>query len=101
VPAKEFFESLPGEVEPEKIVGLNHSYLFQVAGEGSWLVDVRDGAVAVTEGWDGEADATISTSSEVFERLASGKQNPATAYMTGKLKVSGDLNAALKLQKLF
>jgi putative sterol carrier protein len=31
----------------------------------------------------------------------SGEQNPTAAYMTGKLKVKGDMSAALKLQKLF
>jgi len=101
VPAKQFFDELEGEVEPDKIRDVNQSYLFDVAGEGRWLVEVRNGSLKVTEGWEGEADATISTSSETFDRIASGKQNPMTAYMTGKLKVSGDLGAALKLQSLF
>ena len=102
--AKQFFDELPGQVEPAEIAGINHSYLFVVTGEGRWLVEVRDGAVTVTEdfqGADGDADATISTSSEVFERLVAGSQNPMTAYMTGKLKVSGDVGAALELKKLF
>ena len=30
-----------------------------------------------------------------------GEQNPTTAFMTGKLKIDGDMGAALKLQKLF
>ena len=34
-------------------------------------------------------------------KLASGKQNPMTAYMTGKIKVKGDMGAATKLQKIF
>lgn len=101
MPAKQFFDELEAEVEPEKIQGVNHSYLFEIVGEGRWLVDVRDGGLTVSEGWEGEADTTISTSSEVFERIAAGSQNPLTAYMSGKLKVSGDINAALKLQKLF
>src|SRR5439155_1473628 len=32
---------------------------------------------------------------------AGGEQNPTSAYMTGKLKVKGDMGAAMKLQKLF
>ena len=48
-----------------------------------------------------DADVTIRTSPETFSALASGEQNPTTAYMTGKLKVEGDMGAALKLQKLF
>ena len=101
MPAKQFFDALERDVEPEKIQGLNQSYLFDVAGEGRWLVEVRAGSLKVTEGWEGGADATFSTSSETFDRIASGEQNPMSAYVAGKLKVSGDVNAALKLQTLF
>ena len=47
------------------------------------------------------ADCTISTSQEVFEKIIAGEQNPTSAYMTGKLKIKGDMGAAMKLQKLF
>lgn len=98
--AREFFETLEARADERKIRGIDHSYLFDIDGEGQWLVEVRNGTVRVTEG-PGEADVTISVSGEVFERLASGAQSPLTAYMTGKLKVSGDTGAALKLQKIF
>jgi len=101
VNAREFFAALPGQAEPEQLAGIEHSYLFEVAGEGSWLVEVRDGTLTVSEGWQGPAGTTIATSSETIARLVAGTQNPMTAYMNGKLKISGDLNAALKLQKLF
>ena len=59
-----------------------------------------DGNVSVTEG-GGDADAVIATSEETFEKMVSGDQNPTSAYMTGKLKLKGDMGAAMKLQKLF
>ena len=34
-------------------------------------------------------------------KIAGGEQNPTSAYMSGKLKVSGDMGQAMKLQKLF
>jgi putative sterol carrier protein len=49
----------------------------------------------------GDADVTITTSAETFEKIRNGEQNPTTAYMTGKLKIKGDMGAAMKLQKLF
>ena len=54
----------------------------------------------MTEG-GGEADTTITTSEETMMAVISGEQNPTTAYMTGKLKIKGDMGAAMKLQKLF
>ena len=101
MPARSFFAGLEARVDETQLAGLDQSYLFDVEGEGKWLVVIRDGKLAVSEDGDGQADVTITTSSETFDKLAAGKQNPATAYMTGKLKVSGDLSAALKLQKLF
>jgi len=97
---REFFETLPTRVDTAKTAGMNNSYVFDIDGAGTWKVDVQDGNVSVTEG-AGDADATISTSEETFDKLVSGEQNPTSAYMTGKLKVKGDMGAAMKLQKLF
>jgi putative sterol carrier protein len=98
--AREFFDTLESRVDPSKTAGMNNSYLFEIDGAGTWKVDVQDGSVNVTEG-GGDADVTISTSEETFEKMVSGEQNPTSAYMTGKLKVKGDMGAAMKLQKLF
>jgi putative sterol carrier protein len=76
------------------------SYLFVIDGAGTWHVDVDDGKVTVSED-GGEADCTITTSAETFGKIANGEQNPTAAYMSGKLKVSGDMGQAMKLQKLF
>jgi putative sterol carrier protein len=100
VAAKEFFDTLESKADPAKLAGMSNSYVFDIEGEGQWHVDVRDGKLAVTEG-GGEADATITTSGETFEKIVAGDQNATTAYMTGKLKIKGDMGAAMKLQKIF
>jgi putative sterol carrier protein len=97
---REFFESLPGRVPADRIAGMNNSYVFDIEGAGTWKVAIADGAIEVTEG-GGDADVTISSSEESFEKIVAGEQNPTTAYMTGKLKIKGDMGAAMKLQKLF
>ena len=100
--ARAFFEGLPARAGTAKLDGLNHSYRFEIDGDGSWNVRIHAGHVVVTEGdANGVADATIRASRDVFDRIVSGAQNPATAYMTGKVKVEGDLGAVLKLQRLF
>jgi putative sterol carrier protein len=98
--ASDFFDTLASRADASKLAGMNNSYAFDIEGEGQWLVTVADGALTVTPG-GGEADATISTSGEVFDKIVSGEQNATSAYMTGKLKIKGDMGAAMKLQKLF
>ena len=98
--AREFFEGLESRIDPSKTAGMTNSYVFEIDGAGAWKVDVQDGSVSVTEG-GGDADATISASEETFNQIAAGDLNATTAYMTGKLKVKGDMGAAMKLQRLF
>ena len=98
--AREFFDSLEGRADASRTAGMTNSYLFDIEGAGKWTVRVDDGKVTVQEGGE-DADAVITTSEATFEKIVSGEQNPTSAYMTGKLKVKGDMGAAMKLQKLF
>lgn len=65
---------------------------FDIEGEGAVMVDdsgVRAG--------DEEADVTLSADPETFQGIMSGDTNPTSAFMTGKLKVDGDMGMAMKL----
>jgi putative sterol carrier protein len=97
---QEFFQTLPSRADMSKTAGMNNSYAFDIEGAGQWTVKVENGSVEVVDG-AGEADVTISASQEIFEKIIAGEQNPTSAYMTGKLKLKGDMGAAMKLQKLF
>ena len=97
---QEFFETLPSRADTSKTAGMNNSYAFDIEGAGQWTVKVEDGSIRVVDGLD-DADVTISASQEVFQKIVAGEQNPTSAYMTGKLKLKGDMGAAMKLQKLF
>ena len=97
---QEFFANLESKTDTEKTAGMSNSYVFDIEGVGEWKVDVDDGKVTVAEG-GGDADVVISTSQETFEKIIAGDVNPTSAYMTGKLKIKGDMGAAMKLQKLF
>jgi putative sterol carrier protein len=96
--AREFFESLADRANGHNTT-LTANYVFVIDGAGTWTVNVDKGHVSVTEG-DHGGDCTISASERTFERILDGKQNPLTAYMTGKLKVKGDVGAAMKLKEL-
>jgi putative sterol carrier protein len=99
--AREFFDTLEARsADSTKAAGLNATYQFDIDGAGKWIVRVENGKVSVQEG-AGEADTTISASEDTFVKIVNGHQNPTSAFMMGKLKVSGDLSNAMKLQQLF
>ena len=99
--ARQFFETLEARAGgSSKAAGLNATYLFDIDGAGKWTVRVENGRVSVEEG-EGDAETTISASEDTFMKIVNGEQNATSAFMMGKLKVSGDLGNAMKLQQLF
>jgi putative sterol carrier protein len=99
--AREFFESLETRgADSSKAAGLNGTYLFDIDGAGKWTVRVENGKPTVTEG-ESDAATTISASEDTFLRIVNGEQNATTAFMTGKLRVRGDMGNAMRLQQLF
>ena len=60
-----------------------------------------DGANSLVSDADDAADTTIKVSWEDFQSLASGALDGMTAFMTGKLKVEGDMSNAMQLQGVF
>ena len=97
---QEFFQNLASRADASRVQGMTNSYVFDIDGAGTWTVRVADGAVTVEDG-DGGGDCTIQASEETFQKIVAGEMNPTAAYMSGKLKIKGDLGAAMKLQKLF
>ena len=69
----------------------------EITGEGAVLLDQTGARIA---GDDEAADVTLSASEQVFRNILSGDQNPATAFMMGKLKVDGSLQRALKVSAI-
>ncbi|MEO0389690.1 MAG: SCP2 sterol-binding domain-containing protein [Pseudomonadota bacterium] len=65
---------------------------FDIEGEGAVMIDA-DGARAGDEA----ADVTLSADAETFKAILAGESNPTSAFMTGKLKVDGDMGMAMKL----
>jgi putative sterol carrier protein len=65
---------------------------------GSEGVVLLDGAGQQISEEDGEADTTIKVAWEDWEQMASGQLDGMTAFMTGKLKIEGDMSNAMQLQ---
>ena len=97
---QEFFATLPERIDASKTAGMTGTYAFDVEDVGQWTVAVDDGTITVSEG-AGAADCTIRSSEKTLTKIVNGESNPTTAFMMGKIKIDGDMGAAMKLQKLF
>lgn len=76
--------------------GLDKSVKFDFGDDGKIFAS---GTEAVAS--DDDADCTISVTKDDFIAMASGDLDPMMAFMSGKLKVAGDMSVAMGLQSLF
>lgn len=97
--AREFFDELRGRALAVPR-GERASYRFEVDGAGSWRVDVAGGHASVAES-DAPADCVVATDERTFVRVVNGEESPMAAFLTGKIRVEGDLGLALRLRELF
>jgi putative sterol carrier protein len=100
VTVREFFEQVPGRVGPEQARALDASYLFDIEGAGSWRLESDGDRVVVSES-DAPADCVIRGDEATFLGIIEGRQSAVGAYMTGKIRVEGDLGLAMRLRELF
>lgn len=68
------------------------SVKFAIDGEGAVRVD---GSGVKSD--DSDADVTLLADADTFSEMMSGDLNPTSAFMTGKLKIEGDMGLAMKL----
>lgn len=99
----ELFARIDGLLSPEIVQKVNAIYQFNVKGaeEGVWFLDLKNGKGKSGRGEPSQpADATLTMDSKHFADMFAGKLKAANAFMTGKLKINGDLQKAMKLEKL-
>lgn len=78
-------------------------YQFEVIGEeaGTWHIDLKNLPGKAGRGPPENApDATLTMDSRDFFNMLSGQLKPANAFLSGKLKINGDMRKAMKMEKL-
>jgi len=101
--ASEVFDNLPGLFNSDAAKDLDAVFQFEIDGEGggTWNVEVKDGACKVHQGSHNAPSVTLSMSSETLLAMANKEMNGMQAFMSGKLKVAGDILLAQKMAELF
>ncbi len=97
---KAFFDGLSSGVDASKIAGMNAIYQFNL-GDSVYAVAVADGALNVSEGAAEKPSIELTMTEDDFIALTKGELNGQQAFLTGKLKIKGDMTLAMKLQNVF
>lgn len=94
---------MPSAFVPEKAMGLDVVLQFKFSGSepGEWYAVIKDGQVTVQQGAHPSPKMTLSADSDDYIKLFTGQLDPMQAFMAGKLKLTGDLNLAMKMTQFF
>jgi putative sterol carrier protein len=100
---QEVMQQMPTLFQAAKAGNVNATVQFNLTGEGggTWAVKVADGKCEVTEGVTEAPTATLTAAAADYLALARGELNAMSAFMSGKLKIIGDMGLMLKFQGWF
>jgi putative sterol carrier protein len=100
---QETFDAMASRFKADKAAGTNATIQYDISGDGggSWNAVIKDGACVVSPGAAANPNLTLSISGQDWLDMLSGKQSGQMLFMSGKLKVKGDMGLAMKLGSLF
>ncbi len=93
----QYFEGMPERFNPEAAGDLEASIQFLFEEEG-WFVRIKEGVITSGKGEVGNPTATVKTTKETWLGMTNGTVNGLMAMMTGKVKISGNVDHVTKLQ---
>ncbi len=97
ITAQQIIESIPARFRAEKAEGVQLTLHFNLSGKESlqYTVVIANGSCTLKPGVHGTPDCVLSTKTETYIELETGKANPQMALMLGKVKLS---NLAVMMQ---
>lgn len=101
--AQEIFNAMPNRFLPEKAGDMHAVIQFDLSGEGGgqWVLTIADRQAHINTGATPNPHMTFSSDASDYVAMINGDLNPMAAFMQGKVRVSGDVALAMKMQTLF
>ncbi len=96
------FPTMVSKFDASKSQGINATIQFDLSGDngGMYWLRIADDGASSGEGQAENPKMTLRANADDFAAIIRGKSNPMQAFMTGKIKIQGDTNLALKLMPL-
>jgi len=100
---KETFDLMASRFKPEKAAGVSAVIQYEISGEGggTWNATIQDGTCAVASGAVASPSLTLTISGQDWLDMLAGKLSGQMAFMSGKLKLKGDMGLAMKVSGMF
>ncbi len=88
--------------KPDVVAKINSIYQFNISGPGggAWSVDCTQPGGKIEAGASSNAKCTVAATDQDFLAIVNGKLNAQMAFMSGKLRIQGDMGLAMKLQQI-
>jgi hypothetical protein len=88
--------------KPDVVSRINAVYQFNISGPsgGQWAVDCTQPGGVITPGPAPSPRCTVNCTDGDFLAIVNGKLNAQMAFMSGKLRIQGDMGLAMKLQQI-
>ena len=98
----ELFEAMPARLNSAAAAKVHKNIQWNITGDdpGVWAIQINDGAARLVPGGVEKPDVTFTVTSKDWLTIAEGKLNAMNAFMTGKLKIAGDMGLAMKVPQL-
>ncbi len=99
----DIFKEMPARFKADEAGDMNAVIQFDLSGDngGKWYITIADGACTTEEGEADSPKATILMDASDYVDMSVGKLNAMAAFMSGKVKVEGDLSTVMKVQQIF
>ncbi len=100
---KAIFGAMGANLNADAAKGMDAVIQFNLTGDGggNYHVIIKDGTCTVAEGAHASPKMTMTMAAQDYVDMISGKLNGQMAFMSGKLKIAGDMGLAMKMQSLF
>ena len=94
-------DNLKARFDPQAAKGMDDVFQFSVSDAEDYYLEVQDGTLGIHQGEHDDPSVTLMSDSITLKGIMNGEIDGMHAFMSGKLKATGNLMLATKLNALF